>query len=291
MWQQRSGSRSQRFGPSCLCCSATVITGGGGSRLSPYRSTSRSRVSYVSRKKRCVSSSTTGISRPSSETMCTSTEDCFCHEQVRQSLSPYSSCAQRSRSSADIASKSSSGSGGAVAKQHLLQRVRAQPTAERLERDHLVRRDVPEVDGRPELLHEPGLRRLRGGLEDQVVGPDVVDDLVYEPGPHLAGRAEDPGRPALASLRDHLPGAGVELLLDPLDPEVGREVHLRVLRADLGEDGEVAGEVGDELEFLLPRHLHGAVRDLDVRQPELAEPAFVLLDLPTCPDRLEERPA
>ena len=28
MWQQRSGFRSQRFGPSCLCCSATVMISG-----------------------------------------------------------------------------------------------------------------------------------------------------------------------------------------------------------------------------------------------------------------------
>ena len=34
MWQQRSGSRSQRFGPSCLCCSATVMISGR-IRLSP----------------------------------------------------------------------------------------------------------------------------------------------------------------------------------------------------------------------------------------------------------------
>ena len=36
--------------------------------------------------------------------MCTSTDDCFCHEHVRQSLSPNSACAQRSTSSAGIAS-------------------------------------------------------------------------------------------------------------------------------------------------------------------------------------------
>ena len=28
------------------------------------------------------------IFTPSSATMCTSTDDCFCHEHVRQSLSP-----------------------------------------------------------------------------------------------------------------------------------------------------------------------------------------------------------
>ena len=38
--------------------------------------------------------------------MWTSTEDCFCHEQVRQSLSPNSSYAQRRTSSADIVSRS-----------------------------------------------------------------------------------------------------------------------------------------------------------------------------------------
>src|SRR4051812_28534090 len=161
MWQQRSGSISQRFGPSRLCCSATVMTCGC-SRFSPYRETSRSRVSYVSRKKSCVSSSITSIGRSSSETMCTSTDDCFCHEQVRQRRSPYSSYAQRSRSSAGIASKSRSGSAGAVAtEQHLLDRVGAQPEAERLERDDLLRRDVAEVHVGAELLHEPGLRALR----------------------------------------------------------------------------------------------------------------------------------
>src|SRR5688500_9641725 len=102
-----------------------------------------------------------GISRPSSETMWTSTEDCFCHEQVRQSLSPNSSWAQPRSSSAGIASKSSSGSWGAIATEHLLQRVAAKPEAQRLERDHLVGRNVSEVDGRPELLHEPRLGGLR----------------------------------------------------------------------------------------------------------------------------------
>src|SRR5436305_3120352 len=99
------------------------------------------------------------MSRPSSETMWTSTDDCFCQEHVRQSLSPNSAYAQRSSSSACMASQSSSGSGGAVAtEQHLLQGVTAQAESQRLERDHLVGRDVPEVDVRAELLHEPGLR-------------------------------------------------------------------------------------------------------------------------------------
>src|SRR5690348_14931064 len=99
--------------------------------------------------------------------MCTSTDDCFCHEQVRQSLSPYSAYAQRSSSSAGIDS-TSGGSRLGVAKQHLLERVGAEPEAERLERDHLVRRDVAEVDLAAEVPDEPGLRLLVRRLPDQV---------------------------------------------------------------------------------------------------------------------------
>src|SRR5690242_1706856 len=103
----------------------------------------------------------TGIPSPSSLTMCTRTDDCFCHEQVRQSLSPNCSYAQSSDSSAVMRSTSGSWSAGAVAKQDLLQRVAAQAEPQRLERDHLVGRDVPEIDVRAEVLHEPCLGRLR----------------------------------------------------------------------------------------------------------------------------------
>src|SRR5262245_6742626 len=191
-----------------------------------------------------------------------------------------------------MVSKSTSGSAGALVREHhLLQRVAAQPEPKRLERDHLVGRDVPKVDLGPELLHEPGLRRLRGRLEDQVARVDVVDDLVDQAGAHLAGRTEDAGRPALARLGDHLPGAGFELFLDPLHPEVGREVDLGVLGADLGQDREVAREVGDQLELFLARDLDRAVGDLDVRQAEVGEPALVLVDLVLDVYDLEERAA
>src|SRR4051794_16590513 len=63
-------------------------------------------------------------------------------------------------------------SGGIWSKEHLLQRVAAQPEAEGLERDHLVGRDVPEVDGRAELLDEPRLCSFRRRLEDDVLGAD-----------------------------------------------------------------------------------------------------------------------
>src|SRR5215211_8619948 len=125
--------------------------------------------------------------------------------------SPKRSYAHSSTSSADKDSRSG-GSRLAVAKQHLLQRVAAQAETQRLERNHLVRRDVPEVDLGAELLDEPGLRTLGGRLEDDVGGIDGVGDLRDQLGPHAAARVEDPGRSAFARLRDHLPRAGVELL-------------------------------------------------------------------------------
>src|SRR5919204_691002 len=155
------------------------------------------------------------MSSPSSATMWTSTDDCFCHEHVRQSRSPNSACAQRRISSAGIASTSGS-CGLGVAKQDLLERVAPEPEPQRLEGDDLLRRDVAEVHVGSELLHKPGLRAFRRGLEDELARGDLVHDLVDEAGAHLAGRAVDPGGAALAALGHHLPGAGFELLLDPL---------------------------------------------------------------------------
>ena len=120
---------------------------------------------------------------------------------------------------------------------------------------------------------------------------DPVDDLVDQAGAHLAGRAEDPGRAALAPLGDHLPGAGRELLGHPLDPLVGREDDLRVLRADLGEDDEVAREVGDQLELSLALELDRPVRDLDVGEALAGEPAPVLVEAVAGVGGLEERAA
>src|SRR5262245_61131496 len=111
--------------------------------------------------------------RPSSATMCTSTEDCFCHEHVRQRRGQKNEWAQEMNSSADIPSKSTSGSRGGLcagtAKEHLLQRVGAQAEPERLQCDDLLGRDVPEVHLGAEVAHEPGLRRLRRRLPDEVV--------------------------------------------------------------------------------------------------------------------------
>src|SRR3954451_11621284 len=142
------------------------------------------------------------MSSASSLTMWTSTDDWRCHEHVRHMRSPNCSCAQRSTSSALIDSTSGSWSAGTVAKQHLLERVAAQAEPQRLERDHLVGRDVAEVDARAERLHEPRLRGLRRRLEDDVGDVDLCSDLVDQAGAHLAALREDPGRAALARLGD-----------------------------------------------------------------------------------------
>src|SRR5438105_7647957 len=137
MWQHSSGFVSQsRSGGS---------SGRNDVSSSPYRSTSGSRVSYVSGKSTIVSSSTMSTSSSSSESMWMSTELCRCHEHVRQSPSPNSSAAHRSTSSADMASKFRSGSRAVATEEHLLQRVGAQAEPQRLERDDLLGRDVPEV--------------------------------------------------------------------------------------------------------------------------------------------------
>src|SRR5919201_3831130 len=283
MWQHRSGSVSQsRSG---------ALTGWNDLSCSPYFSTSRSRVSYVSGKRTSVSSSTIGTSSPSSETMWTSTEDCRCQEHVRHMRSPNCSCAQRSTSSAPIDSTSGSRSAGAVAKQHLLERVAAQAAPERLERNDLVRRDVPEVHGRTELLDEPGLGCFRRRLEDDVRRPDGHGDLADQLGAHAAGGVEDPGGAAFPGLGDHLPRAGVELLLKPLDPLLAAVLDRRILRAHLRQNDEVAREVRDELELVVPRDLHGPVGDLDVLEPQAMEPGFVVAEPALRVDALEVGPA
>src|SRR5207249_1025156 len=86
-------------------------------------------------------------------------------------------------------------------------------------------------------------------------------------------------------------GAGVELLLEPLHPLLRRVLDGRVLRTDLGEDREIAREVGDQLELALPWDLDRPVRDLDVRQAEVTEPLLVLVEPVLRIDDLEERPA
>src|SRR5262245_3543730 len=223
--------------------------------------------------------------------MWTSTDDWRCQEQVRHMRSPNCSWAQRSTCSALMASTLGSRSAGAVAKQHLLQRVPTQTEPERLERDDFFRRDVAEVDVGPEVLHEPRLRFLRRRFEDELLHVDLVRDLVHEPRAHLSGRPIDAGRAALAPLGDDLPRTGLELFVDPLDPEVRREVDLSVFRAHFGEDGEVGRELTNQLELALAGNLERPVGDLHVREALLDQPSLELVELPAGVDGLEQRSA
>src|SRR4051812_35860641 len=72
--------------------------------------------------------------------------------------------------------------GNWICKEHLLQRVAAQAEAQRLERDHFLRRDVPEIDLGAEVLDEPRLRALRRRFPDDVVKVELVRDLVDQAG-------------------------------------------------------------------------------------------------------------
>src|SRR5215471_15676502 len=206
--------------------------------------------------------------------MSSSTDSSFWKEQASETRAGNASRSAPRISGASIPSQSSSGSWGRLAtEQHLLERVAPEPESEGLQRDHLVGGDVPDVDVGAEVLDEPRLARLRRRLEDELGEGDLVDDLVDEACPHLSGRPVDAGGPAFAPLGHDLPGAGLELLLDPLDPLVGGVDDLRVLRADLGEDGEVAREVGDQLQLALAGDVDRPVRDLDVGEAVLDEPA------------------
>ena len=100
-----------------------------------------------------------------------------------------------------------------------------------------------------------------------------------------------PAVPLSRPFRDHLPRACVEILPNPFDPLVRSEDDLRVLRADLGEDDEVLGKLGDELDLALAREVDRPVGDLDVGEAVGREPALVLVELSAGDDGLEECPA
>src|SRR5690348_1879091 len=154
--------------------------------------------------------------------MSSSTLSSFWKEHASDSLPGKVSTQKRTTSSAVSASTSGGSCNVCVAKEHLLQRVPAETESQRLERDDLVRRDVPEVDRRTERLDEPRLRGLRRRLEHDVRGADDIGDLLDQVGAHAAAAVEDAGGAALARLGDHLPGARGELVVQPGRPLVDR---------------------------------------------------------------------
>src|SRR5215470_20264159 len=95
--------------------------------------------------------------------MSSSTLSSFWKEHASATRSGNSRTTSATTSSGLIVSTTSaSGSRNRLAatEQHLLQGVAAQPEPQRLEWDHLVGRDVAEVDVRAEMLDEPRLALL-----------------------------------------------------------------------------------------------------------------------------------
>ena len=150
---------------------------------------------------------------------------------------------------------------------------------------------LPRLTDGPNSLMNHACAAFDGASKTIVGRPDPHRDLADQLRPHASRRVEDPRGAALPRLCDHLPRAGRQLLVHPLHPLVDGVFDRRVLRADLGEDREVAREVGDQLELALARDVDGAVRDLNVGQPEFPEPALVLVEPVLGVDDLEERAA
>src|SRR5581483_9719046 len=99
--------------------------------------------------------------------MSSSTDSSFWNEHASETL-PGNASRQKRRTSCALLVSTSLGNCRLAAKEHLLHRVGAEAEPKRLERDHLVRRDVSEVHRRPEVLHEPRLSPFRRRLEDEV---------------------------------------------------------------------------------------------------------------------------
>ena len=220
--------------------------------------------------------------------MCTSTDDCFCHEQVRQSRSPNSSYAQRRTSSAGMVSTSGSCRLG-VAKQHLLQRV-----------GRAARGGASRAGSLPRAGCCRGSRRARTASRTRPGSPWSA--------PRRAGRrgrprgrsrrrgrcasrrsggrcpAVPPSRPSVitfqapassSSLIHSTHWYGAKTASASFEPTSERTVKSRAKSA-ISSSLRSRGRSID------------AVGDLDVRHAELAEPALVLVELALRVDGLEE---
>ena len=89
------------------------------------------------------------------------------------------------------------------------QRVAAHTDAQRLDRDHFVRRDVAEVHVGAELLDEPGLLLLDRRLEEGGISPDAEDGF---PVGGLKGTGEQVWHRLRSVDMNHLPAG---FILDP----------------------------------------------------------------------------
>ena len=148
-----------------------------------------------------------------------------------------------------------------------LERVGAEAEPDRLEPEQRRGRDVAQVHVGTDPLHEVALQLGGRRLEEQLRRVDVaVEDLLNEAEAELAVGPADARAAALAGLQRDQEGPGFEVLVDALDPAVGRQElrALRVLEADLGHHIELVGQLPDVAGLLNVREGDGAVRDLHV---------------------------
>ena len=211
-----------------------------------------------------------------------------------RACSPKRSYAQRSDSSAVIASTSGSCSRLTLAtEEHLLQRVAAQPEAERLERDDLVGRDVAEVDVGPEVLDEPRLRRLRRRLPDRGRG-SRSSARSRRRGPCASrpiGRKMPAVPPSRASVITFQAPASSSSLIHSTH-SYGANTTSESLEPTSESTVKSRAKSCDQLELALARDLDRAVGDLDMLEVEArAATRLYSSSLLARVDGLEERAA
>ena len=151
--------------------------------------------------------------------------------------------------------------------------VGPEPETQRLHPHRLTRRHVRQVDLGADVVDEPGLLLLPGRLEQQPLGPDVVEERVDDVGADAAVRTVDPDGAALAALGDDPGGPGVEVGAGQRRPTPRRSACGRILGADLGDDRHVSCDGSrDELALALGAEQIEPVADLDEGEPASGRP-------------------
>ena len=160
-----------------------------------------------------------------------------------------------------------------------VERVVAQAAAQRLQRDHVVGGDVAEVDVRADVAQQPRLLACaaaprRSPSRDRPRARSRSTSSAWTAPLGSNSPTVPLSRPSAMTQRR----AGREVAEHLGAPRVG--VRGRgALAADLGDHGELLRELRDELRLLRRRHRQRAVGDLDVVDPELAQPVDVALEL------------
>ncbi len=179
----------------------------------------------------------------------------------------------------------------AVALRQQVERVEAQAAAQRLQRDHVLGADVAEVrrSARPGAAATPAAsaaapRRSRVSLPERAPG---------------SRRRARRGRLPSASNSPTVPLSrpSAITIAAPAARSLSISAHQSLatasaaLAADLGDHGELAGELRDQLGLARARQRQRAVGDLDVIDPQLVQPLDVALQPSLVDGDLQQRPA